>query len=130
MGNERKSNPVVWFEIYVDDMDRAAVFYETVLNVKLEQMTDPTDQSIQMKAFPGNMESMGSPGALVKMKNMKAGGGNVILYFSCDNCSVEESRVEPAGGKVFQSRMPIGEYGFCSIVADTEGNTLGLHSMK
>ena len=28
-------NPVVWFEIYVDDMERARAFYETVLAVTL-----------------------------------------------------------------------------------------------
>ena len=123
-------NPVGWFEIYVDDMDRATKFYEAVLKTKLEQMSDPTDQSMQMKSFPGNMEGYGTPGALVKMKDMKAGGSNIIIYFVCEDCAVEESRVEPAGGKVCQSKMSIGEYGFCSIVADSEGNTVGLHSMK
>jgi uncharacterized protein len=29
-----------------------------------------------------------------------------------------------------QPKMSIGDYGFCSIVMDTEGNTIGLHSMK
>ncbi len=123
-------NPVGWFEIYVDDMDRATKFYEAVLKTKLEQMSDPTDQSMQMKSFPGNMEGYGTPGALVKMKDMKAGGSNIIIYFVCEDCAVEESRVEAAGGKVCQSKMSIGEYGFCSIVADSEGNTVGLHSMK
>ena len=123
-------NPVGWFEIYVDDMDRATKFYEAVLKTKLEQMSDPTDQSMQMKSFPGNMEGYGTPGALVKMKDMKAGGSNIIIYFVCEDCAVEESRVEAAGGKVCQSKMSIGEYGFCSIIADSEGNTVGLHSMK
>jgi len=30
------NNPVVWFEIYVQDMARAKKFYEAVLQVKLE----------------------------------------------------------------------------------------------
>ena len=30
-----KSNPVVWFEIYVQDMARAQQFYETVLQTQL-----------------------------------------------------------------------------------------------
>lgn len=29
-------NPVGWFEIYVQDMDRAKRFYELVFQVKLE----------------------------------------------------------------------------------------------
>jgi predicted enzyme related to lactoylglutathione lyase len=28
-------NPVGWFEIYVQDMDRATKFYESVLGIKL-----------------------------------------------------------------------------------------------
>ncbi len=128
---ENKSiNPVVWFEIYVNDMDRAARFYETVLNTKLELMSDPTDQSMQMRSFPGNMEGFGTGGTLVKMEGMPAGGSNVIVYFGCEDCAVEESRVEAAGGKIVQSKMSIGEYGFCSLVTDTEGSTIGLHSMK
>jgi len=123
-------NPVVWFEIYVDDMDRAAKFYETVLNIKLEQMSDPTDQSMQMKSFPGSMELHGTNGALVRMEGMKSGGSNVVIYFGCEDCAVEESRVEAAGGQVCQAKMSIGEFGFCSLVSDTEGNTIGLHSLK
>ena len=32
------SNPVDWFEIYVQYMDRARKFYELVLGVKLDVM--------------------------------------------------------------------------------------------
>lgn len=126
----KKVNLGVWFEIYVDDMERATNFYETVLDTKLEQMSDPTDQSAQMRNFPGNMETHGTNGSLVKMEGMKAGGSNVIIYFSCEDCALEESRVEAAGGKICQTKMSIGEFGFCSLVADTEGNTIGLHSLK
>ncbi|ODS87565.1 MAG: lactoylglutathione lyase [Cytophagaceae bacterium SCN 52-12] len=125
-----KINPVVWFEIYVEDMARATAFYEKVLNLKLEDMSDPTDLSMQMRGFPSDMQSHGTGGALVKTEGMKPGGSNVVLYFGCEDCSVEEGRAEPAGGKVVQSKMSIGEFGFCSLVNDTEGNTIGLHSMK
>lgn len=126
----KKFNPVVWFEIYVDDMERATKFYEAVLGITLEQMSDPTDMSVQMKMFPGDIDARGTNGSLVKMEGMKAGGSNVIIYFGCEDCAVEESRVEAAGGKICQAKMPIGEFGFCSLVSDTEGNTIGLHSMK
>lgn len=127
---QKKGNPVGWFEIYVDDMDRATTFYETVFKTKLELMTDPTDMGMQMKSFPSDMEGYGTPGALVKMKDAKAGGSNVVLYFVCDDCAIEESRVKSAGGKVNNAKTSIGEFGFCSIVTDSEGNTIGLHSMK
>lgn len=125
-----KINPVVWFEIYVEDMARATAFYEAVLNLKLEDMSDPTDHNMQMRSFPADMQAHGTGGTLVKMEGVKPGGSNVVIYFGCEDCAVEEGRVETAGGKVLQSKVAIGEFGFCSLVSDTEGNTIGLHSMK
>ena len=126
----QKFNPVVWFEIYVADMDRASKFYETVLNIQLKDMTDPSNLSLQMRFFPGELSNGGASGSLVKMADSQVGGANVIIYFGCEDCAVEEARVVPSGGKVCQPKMAIGEFGFMSIVTDTEGNTIGLHSMK
>lgn len=126
----QKYNPVAWFEIYVQDMDRAARFYETVLTIQLNDMSNPTNQDMQMKGFPGGPEGMGATGALVKMKGMECSGGGTIVYFGCRDCSVEESRVEAAGGKIHCSKMSIGEYGFISLAIDTEGNMIGLYSME
>jgi len=125
-------NPISWFEIYVDDINRAIKFYESVFAVKLESLEDPTDSEdeMQMMAFPADMESYGASGALVKMEGFPAGGNSTVVYFACDDCSVEESRVKGAGGKVQQVKMSIGEFGFISLVMDTEGNIIGLHSMS
>lgn len=123
-------NPVGWFEIYVDDMPRAVQFYQSVLKVTFEALGDPTDSNIVMNAFPANMEQYGASGALVKMEGVAAGGNSTLVYFSCDDCATEEARVESAGGKVQQSKMSIGEYGFISLAIDTEGNMFGLHSQR
>ena len=125
-------NPIAWFEIYVDDMPRAKQFYETVFATELEQLEDPTESEspMEMLAFPSNMEEYGAAGALVKMEGYPAGGQGTIIYFDCEDCSLEESRVVAAGGKIEQSKMSIGEFGFMSLIVDTEGNTIGLHSMS
>ncbi|RDV24635.1 VOC family protein [Alteromonas aestuariivivens] len=124
------SNPVGWFEIYVEDMQRARSFYESVFNVTFESLMDPTDDGLEMWTFPSDMESYGATGALVRMPGYPAGGNSIIVYFSCEDCAVEESRVPQSGGSVVRAKMAIGEYGFISLVKDSEGNTLGLHSMK
>lgn len=127
----KKQNPVVWFEIYVDDMDRARKFYEKVFKLELTELTDPTSESLHMLSFPGDMETPGqASGALVHVDGMKAGGNSTIVYFASEDCSVEEGRVKDAGGKVERSKMSIGEYGFISLVLDTEGNMIGIHSQK
>lgn len=131
--SNQNMNPVGWFEIYVDDMERATKFYETVLQVTIEDLPMPDVEGmgeLQMKAFPMSMEATGAGGALVKMQDFPAGGGSTIVYFSCEDCANEESRVAAAGGQVHQQKMSIGEYGFVSLVSDTEGNMIGLHSLK
>jgi uncharacterized protein len=122
-------HPFGWIEIYVQDMARAQAFYETVLKLKLSPLPDPAGK-ITMMAFSMSPEDLpGASGALVKMDGAPSGGNGVLPYFSCADCAVEASRVAAAGGNVHQPKMSIGDYGFCAIVADTEGNTIGLHSM-
>lgn len=128
----RNTNPVNWFEIYVDNMDRSTKFYATVLGESLSEMPVPEgigSGDMQMVAFPYRDGAINSSGALVKSSNMKPGTGGTLIYFSCEDCAIEESRVEGAGGKVLQPKYQIGEHGFCSICMDTEGNTFGLYSM-
>ncbi len=124
------SNPVAWFEIYVDDLARARAFYGAVFAVEFEALGDPNDETIQMMAFPSDMEKYGATGALVKMKDYPAGGQGALVYFGCEDCAVEESRVEGAGGTVVKAKESIGEYGFIALCTDTEGNMFGMHSMS
>lgn len=126
----KTTNPVVWFEIYVDDIQRARKFYETILDIKLREMPMPDVDSdgMEMVAFPMEMDGEGAAGALVKMEGFKAGGNSTIVYFGSDDCSNEESRIKKAGGQVVQSKQSLGEYGFIVLGTDTEGNTFGIHS--
>ena len=38
--------------------------------------------------------------------------------------------MRPASGRVMKDKFAIGPHGFISLVYDTEGNVIGLHSMK
>ncbi len=120
------ANPVGWFEIYVQDMARARGFYGAVLQRTFERL----DGDLEMWSFKNEMGKPGTGGALVHMPGMPSGGNSTIVYFNCDDCAVEESRVGAAGGRVHKSKFSIGPYGFISLVTDTEGNMLGLHSLK
>src|SRR5689334_21835775 len=118
MNSETKGNPIGWFEIYVEDINRAKNFYETVFKAKLEKLNNPAtiEQGIEMWAFSGNMQKYGANGALVKMPGFSAGKNSILIYFSCDDCANEESRIQDFGGKIEKSKFSIGEYGFISIV--------------
>ncbi|WP_390886622.1 VOC family protein [Lacinutrix neustonica] len=83
-----------------------------------------------MLSFPWVEGKENISGALVKMEQIKPGVGGTIVYLASDDCSVEISRVEKAGGKIIQPRMALGEHGFSALFIDSEGNTVGLHSMN
>lgn len=125
-------NPVVWFEIYVQDMARARHFYETVFQCKLEPLPSPDGpvEGFEMLAFPMEMPGAGAGGTLVKMEGVPSGGGSTLVYFGCEDCAIEQDRVKAAGGQIQKTKFSIGPYGHCAVVLDTEGNCIGLHSMQ
>ena len=121
-------NVVGWFELYVQDMERAKAFYQNTFQVALERLES---LGIELWAFPNpmGMDTPGCPGALVKMEGKDSGFGGTIVYFSCEDCAVEASLAVQNGGTIQKEKMSIGEYGFIALVLDTEGNMIGLHSM-
>jgi predicted enzyme related to lactoylglutathione lyase len=122
-----ESNPVRWFEIYVQDMGRAKSFYESVFQLKLEKLDSP---ELDIWAFPMLMDKPGTSGALVKMEGFSSGGNSTLVYFGCADCSVEAVRVVQFGGRIQREKTSIGQYGFIALAYDTEGNMFGLHSMQ
>lgn len=124
-------NPFTWVEIYVSDMARAQKFYESVLQISMTPMQAPGEfGDLEMVSFPWQENGDNISGALCKMSDMQPGSGGTLVYFACNDCAVELSRVTNAGGTLLQDKFPIGQHGFCGIAIDTEGNTIGFHSMK
>ncbi|BFM07927.1 VOC family protein [Halioxenophilus aromaticivorans] len=127
------SNAVCWFEIYVDDMERAKAFYEQVLEVELTRLDVPGEggdcPQPEMWAFPMGQRP-GASGALCKMKGVSAGGNSTLVYFDTEDCSKPGAKVEAAGGKLQVPKMSIGDHGHICVAEDTEGNMIGFHSLS
>ncbi|MBI5759930.1 MAG: VOC family protein [Planctomycetales bacterium] len=119
-------NAIHWFEITALDLNRAVRFYNQVLGINIESMDF---MGCQMAMFPcGNG---GVSGALIKHENLKPGTDGTCVYFDGgDDLAGPLGRVEAAGGTVILPKMAIGEHGFCAQFIDSEGNRVGLHSMK
>ncbi|MDR7129451.1 putative enzyme related to lactoylglutathione lyase [Algoriphagus sp. 4150] len=116
-------NPFTWIEIYVEDMDRARKFYESVFQIKMLSMQTPSEfGDLEMWCFPWAEEAVNISGALCKTSENKPSGGT-LAYFTCEYCAIEASRVSYSEGQILQDKIPIGEHGFCNIIVDTEGNT-------
>lgn len=120
-------NAVGWFDIYVNDLDRAARFYEHALDVALAPMGDPTGET-RMMAFPTEMEAYGAGGALVQSPFGRPGPGGTLVYFSVRDCAAHEPRVIAAGGKVVRPKFSIGPFGWVTLCIDSEGNVFGMNS--
>jgi len=114
-------NSVNWFEIPVVDMPRAQAFYEAVMNVKL---VGRDFMGAPMAIFAAE----GVAGALVKVPNRKPNADGALVYLNAGTeLDAVLSRIEKAGGKIVMPRTEIGPQGSMAVMADTEGNQVGLH---
>ena len=118
-------NPVHWFEISVNDMDRAKKFYESVLGLQLGLNRV---ESTLMAWFPTTEGGAGCSGALLKSERRTPSHDGTMIYFSVANIEAVLARVEANGGRTLTPRTDIGEYGFYAYFEDSEGNRVGLHS--
>lgn len=125
-------NAINWFEIYTADFKRAKKFYTEVFKCELRDISVSSERHSQMEyaTFPGDQKNGSASGALVKLDVAKPGIGGTLVYFDSEEINAELSRVEAAGGKIVRPKQAIGDYGFIALIEDTEGNMIGLRSMK
>ena len=121
------NNPVNWFEIATEDLERAKEFYSKVFQRNFQLIEMPESK---MYMFEGEPSNAGSLGAILSDKNNKPSTDGTVIYFECEDCGIEASRVSEAGGQVILPKMGIGEFGFIAQFIDSEGNRIGLHSHK
>jgi predicted enzyme related to lactoylglutathione lyase len=122
-----KMNPVNWFEIAVNDLERAKNFYTKVFNCQFQPMEMP---GMKMYMFEGGPEHPGAAGSLIQTEQAKPSTVGTTIYFWCEDLANEISRIEGAGGQLIMPMTSIGEFGFIAMFIDTEGNKIGLHSTK
>lgn len=122
-------NAVNWIEIPVTDFDRALRFYGAIFDTKLfENMMGPK----LMGFLPMDRNPQGVGGAIVKAEGyVPSSDGSKVYLAGGDDLNVVLNRVEAAGGRILEPKTQITpEIGYVAFFRDTEGNTVGLHSMK
>jgi len=120
-------NSINWFEIPARNMDTAVAFYEKTLGVTLRREVFGGDPHA---VFPYDKDAQGVTGALVSRPQLTPGATGVLIYLDApDGVKACLARAKSAGGKELAPHTPIGEFGFIAVVADLEGNAVGLHSM-
>jgi predicted enzyme related to lactoylglutathione lyase len=128
-------NAANWFEIPVRDMDRALACYETLLAAPLRR---ETFGARPYAIFPH--EPPGAGGALVQDPAREPGAGGpkarphqtgTLVYLNVDGqLDAVLSRAAAAKAVVILPKTSIGNDGHIAILADTEGNRVGLNSFS
>ncbi len=117
-----------WFEIPVDDFDRAKMFYGRLFDCDLPEVRMGASR---MSLLPCDRGEGGVGGAIVETEDFLPSRTGTLVYLNGgDDLSVALRRVDDAGGKVLQDKTRIApELGFFATFLDSEGNKVALHSM-
>jgi predicted enzyme related to lactoylglutathione lyase len=98
-------------------------FYEAVLGLATEE------------EYPGvavfRQDASSSGGALVTESDLQPSAQGALLYYDVTGRHEEaESLVPQFGGVVLTPKHPTSPFAYRSIILDSEGNRLALHSTK
>ena len=121
-----KRNVVGWFEIYVQDMERAKAFYQNTFQVTLQRLESPVSNCGHSQCNPTMPDVPGrSSKWMARIRALEE------LSFTSLASTVQWNRYAQVRmvGKS-RKKMSIGQYGFIAFVLDTEGNVIGLHSIQ
>ncbi len=127
--NEKMSsetNALNWFEIPATDIARAKKFYESIFEIKMEEMEMP---GMKYAMFPFDpMKGKIAGGLAQSPMHVPSATGSIIYLNANPDLQKVLDRIENAGGKITMPKTSIGQNGFMAFFADTEGNTTALHS--
>ncbi|MEX1232610.1 MAG: VOC family protein [Planctomycetaceae bacterium] len=119
----RDHNRAVWFDIPVADLERAAAFYRAVLGIDVHLETFGEFRFAVLDHHDGN------GGCLVIKENEISSDHGILIYLNVHGRIRDAiANVSSHGGKVVQEIHSIGPHGYRSIVLDSEGNRVALHS--
>ena len=125
-------NPVGWFEIYVDDLERAENFYKAVFGYEFARQ--PEKEGVLMSWFPMAQDQNApmASGSLTQMEGYgpHTGGGGTVVYFTVEDIDVALENVKNEGTEIVIPKTDIGEHGIFAWVKDSEGNTIAIHSFN
>ena len=123
---KKKSNPVVYFEIPVTDIDRAIKFYEAVFHFDFNKEIIDNNE---MALFPFTDENSGISGALAKGEIYKPTKNGVVIYFKTDDIDETLNLATSNGGQILYPKTDNG-IGLVAEFEDTEGNRIALYQTK
>lgn len=121
------SNPVIYFEIPVNDLKRAKRFHKNVFHFTFEsEIID----NYEMAFFPFNDEKTGITGALVKGDVYIPSINGIIIYFNTNNIEETLKKVIEQGEEILYPKTFNEKYGFyVAEFKDSEGNRIAIQQI-
>lgn len=125
--NEKMKNYVAMFEIPAIDISRAIQFYQSIFDIKIEQMDVG---EMQMGIFPYENQLVNA--VIVKGKDYQPSANGVTVYLNGgDDLQLIVDKIKAHQGKILVPKTAHADgNGFFAIFLDSEGNKLGLHSPR
>ena len=123
---EQTQHALSWFEIPVDDFERAKRFYSRVLDFEMPEHQWGPNRMGLLRFGQG-----GVGGAIVEGPGYVPTRSGVFVYLNGgDDLNKILRRVVASGGQVVREKTLFSpEVGYFALFLDTEGNELSLHSM-
>ena len=119
------ANTAVWFDVPAKNLERAVGFYSSVLGCNISIHEFPGGK---IGVFPHEGTEVG--GCIFQDENFKPSESGLLVYFNVQGrLAGATQQAEANGGKIVIDNESIGEHGFRSVVIDSEGNKIALHSM-
>ena len=117
---------VIWFEIWVSDLDRAKAFYHELFGWEFAPLSEYDAEGHYQEIKAG--DAAGVNGALVYQPDRpQPTARGTVVYVHVPDLEKAVERVVSLGGTLVQKATPIGtSMGTFALVTDTEGNELGL----
>jgi predicted enzyme related to lactoylglutathione lyase len=119
-------NAITWFEIPVTDLKRSTELYTRLIGreLKLEDFG-----GVPHAVFTVSQTDVAVTGALVEDASRSRGAG-VTIYLAVASVPAALERGVAAGAKVVQPVTDIGPFGTIALLADLDGNVIGIHTEK
>lgn len=130
---------IVWFEIPVDNLDRAIDFYSNILLIKVKRIMMLDQELGYLDKGTGTVG-----GVLTKKENYQIGKGSIIYFYVVDISEILENvtksngiiitdktllkQKNSSGNFVITNNLIDQNVGYYAEVIDSEGNRIGLYS--
>ncbi len=115
-------NVAVWFEIPVNDLERAVKFYNVVLDQEMSIDTNMGPNPVAMFGYD-DKDGTGTGGHLYPGKPSQ--DGPTVHFAAPDSLEATRTRIFDAGGKIESDDIPLPGGAFF-YARDLDGNSIGI----